>query len=203
MGGRRTGPSPRGLVQPRSGMKRTFDLLVSAVGLILLAPVMLIIGWLVARSSPGGALFVQARVGKSEKLFDCYKFRTMAQGAPVAGSHEVSGSWITPIGRRLRSLKIDELPQLFNVLRGDMSLVGPRPCLPNQVEVIAARRARDVFEIQPGITGIAQLASIDMSTPEKLAEADRRYMETRTFLGDLRIIAATALGGGSGDAAIR
>jgi len=184
-------------------MKRTFDLLVSAFGLIILAPVMLIIAALVSRSSPGGALFAQSRVGRSEKLFRCYKFRTMAHGAPVAGSHEVSGSWITPIGRRLRSLKLDELPQLLNVLRGDMSLVGPRPCLPNQAEVIAARRARRVFDIRPGITGIAQLASIDMSMPEKLAEADRRYIDTRTFLGDLRIIAATALGGGSGDAVIR
>jgi O-antigen biosynthesis protein WbqP len=184
-------------------MKRAFDLLVSALGLIFLAPVMLIIAGLVSRSSSGGALFVQSRVGKAEKLFRCYKFRTMAHGAPVAGSHEVSGSWVTPIGRRLRSLKLDELPQLFNVLRGDMSLVGPRPCLPNQAEVIAARRARNVFEIRPGITGIAQLASIDMSTPEQLADADRRYIDTRTFLGDLRIIAATLLGGGSGDAVVR
>jgi len=184
-------------------MKRTFDLLVSALGLIFLAPVMLIVALLVSRSSPGGALFVQSRVGKSEKLFRCYKFRTMAHGAPVTGSHEVSGSWITPIGRRLRSLKLDELPQLFNVLRGDMSLVGPRPCLPNQAEVIAERRARNVFEIRPGITGIAQLAAVDMSTPEKLAEADRRYIDTRSFLGDLRIIAATVLGGGSGDAVVR
>jgi O-antigen biosynthesis protein WbqP len=183
-------------------MKRTFDLLVSVAGLILLAPAMLIIAWLVARSSPGGALFVQHRVGRSERLFKCYKFRTMARGAPVAGSHEVSGNWITPIGRRLRSLKLDELPQLFNVVRGDMSLVGPRPCLPNQAAVIAARRARKVFDIRPGITGIAQLASIDMSTPDKLADADRRYVESRTFLGDLRIIAATVLGGGSGDAVI-
>jgi O-antigen biosynthesis protein WbqP len=198
MDGRHMRPSPPGLA-----MKRTFDLVVSVVGLIFLSPVMLIIAWRVARSSPGGALFVQARVGRSERLFKCYKFRTMAKGAPVAGSHEVSGSWITPIGRRLRSMKLDELPQLLNVLRGDMSLVGPRPCLPNQAEVIAARRARNVFDIRPGITGIAQLASIDMSTPEKLAEADRRYIDTRTFWGDLRIIAATALGGGSGDAVIR
>src|SRR5215211_3939421 len=180
------GPSPPGLA-----MKRTFDLLVSALGLIFLAPVMLIVALLVSRSSPGGALFVQSRVGRSEKLFRCYKFRTMAQGAPVAGSHEVSGNWITPVGRRLRSLKLDELPQLFNVLWGDMSLVGPRPCLPNQTEVIAARRARNVFDIRPGITGIAQLASIDMSTPEHLAEADQSYLETRTFLGDLRIILMT------------
>src|SRR5215470_9802000 len=181
-------------------MKRVFDFVVAALGLVFLMPVMLIIGYLVSRSSPGGALFVQARVGKSEKLFDCYKFRTMAHGAPVAGSHEVAASWVTPIGKRLRSLKLDELPQLFNVLRGDMSLVGPRPCLPNQAEVIAARRARGVFAIRPGITGIAQLAAIDMSMPEKLAEADSIYMRDRSFLGDLGIIAKTVLGQGSGDA---
>ena len=189
------GSSPPGLA-----MKRTFDLLVSILGLILLAPVMLIIAWRVARSSPGGALFVQARVGRSEKLFDCYKFRTMAQGAPVAGSHEVSGNWITPIGRRLRSLKLDELPQLFNVLRGDMSLVGPRPCLPNQAEVIAARRARDVFDIRPGITGIAQLASIDMSTPDSLRKPTAAIWRAALFrrLTDHR---GDRVGGGSGDAA--
>jgi O-antigen biosynthesis protein WbqP len=184
-------------------MKRAFDFLVSALGLIVLMPVMLVIAYFISRSSPGGVLFAQSRVGKSEKLFRCYKFRTMTQGAPVAGSHEVAESWITPTGRRLRSAKLDELPQLFNVLRGDMSLVGPRPCLPNQIEVIAARRARNVFRIRPGITGPAQLASIDMSTPEKLAQADSRYIDSRSFIGDLRIIAATVLGGGFGDAAIR
>jgi O-antigen biosynthesis protein WbqP len=184
-------------------MKRAFDFLVSALGLIVLIPVMLVIAFFVSRSSRGGVLFVQTRVGKSEKLFRCYKFRTMAYGAPNAGSHEVAESWITPTGRRLRSAKLDELPQLFNVLRGDMSLVGPRPCLPNQIEVIAARRARNVFCIRPGITGMAQLASIDMSTPERLAQADSRYIESRSFMGDLRIIAATVLGGGFGDAASR
>src|SRR5690349_21733776 len=176
-------------------MKRAFDFVVAALGLVLLMPLMLVIFYFVSRSSPGGALFVQARVGKSERLFDCYKFRTMAHGAPVAGSHEVAASWVTPIGARLRSLKLDELPQLFNVLRGDMSLVGPRPCLPNQAEVIAARRARNVFDIRPGITGVAQLAAIDMSTPEKLAEADKSYMQRRSFFGDLAIIARTVLGG--------
>src|SRR5450432_2386536 len=180
-------------------MKRTFDFAVSALGLIVLMPVMLIIAYFVSRSSPGGALFVQARVGKSEKLFQCYKFRTMARGAPVAGSHEVGESWITPTGRRLRSAKLDELPQLFNVLRGDMSLVGPRPCLPNQIDVIAARRLRKVFNIRPGITGSAQLASIDMSTPDRLAQVDSDYIENLTFIGDLRILVATVLGGGYGD----
>src|SRR5262245_53286957 len=147
-------------------MKRAFDFVVAASGLVLLMPVMLIIFYLVSRSSPGGALFVQARVGKSERLFDCYKFRTMAHGAPVAGSHEVAASWVTPIGARLRSLKLDELPQLFNVLRGDMSLVGPRPCLPNQGEVVAARRARNVFAMQPGRTGISHRDGDESSAPE-------------------------------------
>lgn len=184
-------------------MKRTFDFIVSALGLFVLMPFMLTIAYFVSRSSRGSVLFVQDRVGKSEQPFRCYKFRTMAHGAPVAGSHEVAESWITPTGRRLRSAKLDELPQLFNVLRGDMSLVGPRPCLPSQIDVIVARRARNVFGIRPGITGIAQLASIDMSTAERLAEADHGYILNQTFMGDLKIIAATVLGAGYGDAVRR
>jgi O-antigen biosynthesis protein WbqP len=184
-------------------MKRALDFLISAFGLIVLMPPMLIIAYLVRRSSPGGALFVQTRVGRAEKPFQCYKFRTMASGAPQGGSHEVGENWITPIGRRLRAFKLDELPQLFNVVRGDMSLVGPRPCLPSQADVIAARRRRDVFSIRPGITGLAQLASIDMSTPDRLAEIDGRYVASQTLLGDLMIIARTVAGGGSGDAANR
>ncbi|MEC5325877.1 sugar transferase [Aurantimonas sp. A3-2-R12] len=182
-------------------MKRLFDFTVAAIALALLWPVMLATAILVRRSSPGGALFVQPRVGRYEMPFECYKFRTMAVGAPVAGSHAVSSSWVTPLGRRLRSAKLDELPPLFNVLRGDMSLVGPRPCLLNQPAVIEARRKRNVFGVRPGITGPAQLAAIDMSTPEALAEADRGYVDSQSFVGDLRIILSTTLGGGAGDAA--
>ena len=182
-------------------MKRGFDILASLVGLIMLSPVMLVVAIIVRRSSPGAALFVQERVGRGEKNFACYKFRTMATGAPVAGSHEVAGSWVTPVGRKLRAWKLDEIPQLYNVLRGEMSLVGPRPCLPNQADVIAARHKRDVFSVRPGITGPAQLAGIDMSMPERLADADRSYIDTQTFWGDLRMILATAFGRGTGDAA--
>jgi O-antigen biosynthesis protein WbqP len=184
-------------------MKRTLDFLISAAGLILLMPVMLVIAFLVRRSSPGGALFMQTRVGRAEQPFQCYKFRTMASGAPQGGSHEVGESWITPLGRRMRAFKLDELPQLFNVMRGDMSLVGPRPCLPSQAEVIAARRKHNVFSIRPGITGLAQLGGVDMSTPDKLAEFDGRYVRTQTLSGDLMIIAKTVVGAGSGDAATR
>ncbi|QPC87057.1 sugar transferase [Mesorhizobium sp. NBSH29] len=182
-------------------MKRAFDGLAAFAGLILLSPVMLVVAIMVRRSSPGPALFAQQRVGQGEKPFICYKFRTMATGAPVAGSHEVPGSWVTPLGKKLRAWKLDEIPQLYNVLLGEMSLVGPRPCLPGQAEVIAARRKLDVFSVRPGITGPAQLFGIDMSTPDALAKADRGYIDTRTFWGDLRLIVATALGGGAGDAA--
>ena len=183
-----------------SSMKRLFDLVMAALGLLALSPLLLWIAMRVRATSEGGAMFVQERVGRNERVFRCYKFRTMYTAAPNAGSHEVAASWVTPLGVRLRRRKLDELPQLWNVLRGDMSLVGPRPCLPSQPDVIRARRAADVFSVRPGITGSAQIAGIDMSTPEKLAAADRRYIDTQSFFTDLRIILATARGGGAGDA---
>lgn len=188
---------------PPSPMKRLFDLTAASCALVLLSPALLWIALKVRRSSPGDALFVQLRVGRHETLFRCYKFRTMFTQAPNAGSHELPASWITPLGQALRRYKLDELPQLWNVLRGDMSLVGPRPCLPSQIDVIEARRAAGVFSVRPGITGTAQLAGIDMSTPGPLAEADRRYVEGRSFLGDFAMIWSTALGRGTGDAVKR
>lgn len=181
-------------------MKRLFDFFVSLVALVILLPVMLVVAVIVRKTSPGGALFAQERVGRHEKSFICYKFRTMASGAPVVGSHHVSSSWITPVGKRLRQAKLDELPQLYNVLRGEMSLVGPRPCLPNQQDVIEARRRLGIYSIRPGITGPAQLAGIDMSTPEQLALADSEYLKNQSFVRDLRILVKTAMGRGSGDA---
>lgn len=181
-------------------MKRLFDLFAAICGLVFLSPVMLWIAVMVRRSTPGGAIFAQDRVGRGERVFRCYKFRTMYTTAPNAGSHEVTASWVTPEGARLRRYKLDELPQLWNVLRGEMSLVGPRPCLPTQDDVIQARRAAGVFSVRPGITGSAQLAGIDMSTPDHLAQADRDYVEKHDFFGDIRIIVATVSGRGTGDA---
>jgi len=181
-------------------LKRVFDFLAAGLGLVLLAPVMLIVAALIKRSSAGPAVFAQTRVGRGERPFTCYKFRTMAHGAPNAGSHHVSGSWITPLGHKLRATKLDEIPQLFNVMRGDMSLVGPRPCLPSQTELVEARRERGVYGIRPGITGPAQLRGIDMSTPAELADVDAEYVRTRSFPGDLHILVMTVLGGGRGDA---
>ncbi|WP_082597293.1 sugar transferase [Rhizobium sp. Root708] len=185
------------------GLKRVLDFSASLFGLIVLSPVLLVIAYLVRRSSPGGALFLQERVGYNEKPFTCIKFRTMAAGTPNVGSHDAAEAWITPIGRTLRAYKLDELPQLINVLRGDMSLVGPRPCLPTQSGVIAARRAKNVFSIRPGITGLAQLSGIDMSTPEALAKADAEYIRTAGLWRDLKLILGSIAGKGSGDAATR
>ena len=143
---------------------------------------------------------MQKRIGQDQKVFLMYKLRTMLASTEDRASHEVSLENITGVGRVLRRTKLDELPQIINVLIGDMSVVGPRPCLPSQTELIDERAARGVYDIRPGITGPAQLAGIDMSTPRALAEADARYVEARTLMGDLRLILATATGRGRGDA---
>ncbi|WP_334176978.1 sugar transferase [Pseudoxanthobacter sp.] len=184
-------------------LKRAFDFLAALGGLIVLLPALAVLVVLIRRDSPGPAFFVQIRVGRNERPFRCYKLRSMKTGTPNRASHEVGASAITPIGAFLRRTKLDELPQLWNVLMGDMSLVGPRPCLPSQHELIAARRARGVFALRPGITGLAQIRDIDMSVPERLARVDAEYLASQSFAGDLRILLATVRGGGQGDAAHR
>ncbi|MCO6186620.1 sugar transferase [Rhizobium sp. L1K21] len=184
-------------------MKRLFDFAVAAVMLVVLSPVIAIVAVVIKLTSKGPAIFAQTRVGWHEKPFKCLKFRTMQVDTPNVASHQASTAWITPVGRFLRKSKLDELPQLWNVLLGEMSLVGPRPCLPTQEELVAARRRLDVFSVRPGITGSAQLAGLDMSEPQRLAVADRQYVDERSFAGDIGILFNTALGKGSGDAAGR
>jgi len=181
--------------------KRGMDIAFSLIILVLFSWLLLAIGLVIRLQSDGPALFRQERLGKDRRPFTCYKFRTMDVRAPNVGSHEVSSSVITPVGRILRRTKLDELPQAINILLNQMSLVGPRPCLPTQNDVIAARERLGVFSIMPGITGLAQIRGIDMSTPETLAEWDARYMATRSIVSDLQIILATARGSGKGDAA--
>jgi len=182
-------------VTTNSATKRIFDIVVSVVALVGLSPVFLAVALMVWAVSGRKVFFVQTRLGFQERPFSCFKFRTLKHGAPIAPSHEIDSGWVTPAGRMLRKAKLDELPQLVNVLRGDMSLVGPRPCLPVMTDVIAARRQLGVFSVRPGITGIAQLRGIDMSTPERLASADRSYIDKRTFGLDLRILFLTAIRG--------
>jgi lipopolysaccharide/colanic/teichoic acid biosynthesis glycosyltransferase len=179
--------------------KRMLDL-VFALAVIVGFGWGLVLIWLWIRAtSTATPLFAQTRLGKDEKPFLCYKFRTMHPETKQAGTHEISPDAVTPIGHVLRKTKIDELPQVWNILRGEMSVVGPRPCLPAQVEVVAQRRVQGVFAMVPGITGLAQVQGIDMSTPERLAQTDAEYMRSRSFWGDVRLIILTALGQGCGD----
>jgi lipopolysaccharide/colanic/teichoic acid biosynthesis glycosyltransferase len=139
-------------------------------------------------TSEGPGLIFQQRVGKGGRLFKCLKFRTMVANTPNMGTHEVEPSSITKLGAFLRKTKIDELPQVINLLRGEMSLVGPRPCLPNQIDVIAARELRGVFDVRPGITGLSQVYGIDMSDPARLAVTDEFYIASLSMLSEFRII---------------
>jgi O-antigen biosynthesis protein WbqP len=180
-------------------MKRISDIILALLVLPFALPVILACVVAIRSTSPGPALFRQTRVGLQERPFTCYKLRTMFRDTQNAPSHETSVSSVTPVGKWLRRLKLDELPQLVNILRGEMSIVGPRPCLPAQTELIEARRARGIYAIRPGITGRSQVAGIDMSDPERLAKSDAEYLRDMSFATDLRLIIETALGAGRGD----
>jgi O-antigen biosynthesis protein WbqP len=184
-------------------VKRAVDIL-AALALGVVALFVVSIAMIAIRlESPGSPVFAQKRVGRGERVFTCYKLRTMLQDTGEQPSHNVDRSAITRVGAFLRHFKVDELPQLVNVLRGEMSLVGPRPCLPSQHELIEARRRRGVFAVLPGITGLAQIRGVDMSDPERLASLDQEYVDSRSLIGDLRLLLQTAVGHGHGDPAIR
>lgn len=181
-------------------LKRLFDVfvcIVFALPALLITVIALPIIWIDAKANP---LFRQARVGRAGRPFTMLKLRTMRVDTPDRASHEVSAGTITRSGRLLRRSKIDEIPQLWNVLVGDMSLVGPRPCLPTQTQLIEERARLGVLKLRPGITGVAQLAGLDMSDPIALAQADATYQSNWSLSRDLLILAQTALGKGSGDA---
>lgn len=179
-------------------MLRLLDFLIALFGLLLAAPFIFII-YLIILFTLGSPIFRQERVGQYQKPFTLIKFRSMRQGTASVASHLVDATAITPFGAFLRRTKLDELPQLLNVIRGDMSLVGPRPCLFNQSELIIERSSRGVFVAKPGITGLAQLSNIDMSTPQLLAETDARMLQGLTVLTYFVYILMTVLGKGSGD----
>lgn len=183
----------------RLSWQRPLDIAFSAAGLVAASPLLLgttIIGYF----DTGSPLFIQERVGKDKKPFKLVKFRTMSLGTASVASHLADNSSITKLGRILRKTKLDELPQLVNVLKGEMSLVGPRPNLYNQHELIESRNSQGVYDVLPGITGLAQLSGIDMSTPELLAETDKEMIDNLTLQNYFSYIIRTALGKGSGDA---
>ena len=162
------------------------------------SPILLLL-ILIGLLDTGSPIFRQQRLGRDQKPFTLIKFRTMRVDTASVATHLASASAITPFGHFLRRTKLDELPQLWNVLKGEMSLVGPRPGLPNQLELTAAREAHGVFTVRPGITGLSQVNEIDMSTPEKLAESDARMIANMSITNYFRYIIMTVLGKGSGD----
>ena len=191
---------PKGLVMP--ARKRIFDVTICLLLAIPAAVVVGVASLVVAIDTRANPLFRQRRVGKGGIDFEILKLRTMYVATPNLASHEVGTAAITPSGRLIRRLKIDELPQLVNVLTGDMSLVGPRPCLPNQADVILERARLGVSDLLPGITGPAQIAGIDMSDPKRLALADAGYLRRWSITTDLLLLVKTVRGEGAGDAAI-
>lgn len=177
---------------------RLFDVIASFLGLLTLSPIMIAL-YIAGLFDTGSPLFVQRRLGFKQKEFKLVKFRSMRVGTAQVGTHLAQNTEITKLGKFLRGSKLDELPQLWNVLLGDMSLVGPRPGLPNQDELREQREKRNIFEVRPGITGLGQINEVDMSTPSKLSRYDSLMIKNLTFCLYIQIITLTITGKGRGD----
>ena len=179
-------------------MIRVYDVILAGLGLIILFPLALIL-YGACYIDTRRPLFLQVRVGRGLIPFTLVKFRTMHPQTVSLASHLTNPSAVTRLGWLLRRTKLDELPQLWNVFIGDMSLVGPRPCLFNQEELIQQRLTLGVFTARPGITGLAQITGIDMSTPVLLAQTDASMLKTLDSYNYFKLVFFTILGKGWGD----
>lgn len=176
-------------------MKRFFDLLLALFCLTVLWPVILAAALAVRLTSPGPAIYWSDRVGRNNLIFRMPKFRSMAVGTPAVATHLMQNAehFLTPIGGVLRKSSLDELPQIWSVLRGDMSFVGPRPALFNQHDLIEARTARGVHLLRPGVTGWAQVNGRDELELAQKVAFDSEYLARQSFFFDLKILLMTAL----------
>lgn len=178
-------------------MKRILDFIFSLVAVIVLFPLILVLYILVYISSGSPVIFKQQRVGYENKLFTIYKFRTMKRGMRQTKTENLTKEEverdITALGKILRKLSLDELPQLFNILKGDMSFVGPRPLIPEEDEIRKLREEYNVYSVRPGITGWAQVNGRDFVTDEEKAKLDRDYVENKSILFDIKIMLKTVL----------
>ncbi|MEC6798278.1 sugar transferase [Photobacterium sp. S4TG1] len=181
---------------------RYIDIALSAIGLLIGWPILLVI-LIIGFFDSKKPIFLQKRVGLYGREFTLIKFRTMSIGTRSVATHMVDASSVTKFGTILRKTKLDELPQLINVLCGDMSFVGPRPCLFNQVELINERDKRGVLNVLPGITGLAQVSNIDMSDPILLAKIDQEMINSLSIHQYFKYIFQTVFGSGSGDNVIK
>ena len=176
-------------------LKRVFDFFMSLIAIIILSPVILIVALAVKFTSPGPMLFKQRRIGKDNVEFEIYKFRTMRIDTPNVPTHllENPDQWITPVGKFLRKTSLDELPQLFNILKGEMSIVGPRPALYNQIDLRDMRTAVGVHKLIPGLTGWAQINGRDEIPLSLKVRLDKEYLDRKSFFFDIKIIFMTVL----------
>jgi len=179
-------------------MIRYFDIFLSLLGIVLLSPAFVVV-FIVLLFESGSPVFSQKRMGRNKSPFILIKFRTMSLDTVSVATHLLDRSFVTTFGNFLRKTKLDELPQLWNVLRGDMSLVGPRPNLLNQEELIKAREALNVYNVRPGITGLAQVKDIDMSSPQLLAKTDAEMISNMSLANYFKYIFLTVAGKGQGD----
>jgi O-antigen biosynthesis protein WbqP len=179
-------------------MNRLLDIGISLLALLVLYPFLLVIFFL-GLADTGSPIFQQIRVGQNQRPFTLIKFRTMKRETLSVATHLADPQAVTQIGHFLRRSKLDELPQLWNVLKGEMSLVGPRPCLFSQEELIGERERLGVFAVRPGITGLAQIKGIDMSTPQLLAKTDAEMLASLGVREYFQYLWWTILGKGSGD----
>ena len=179
-------------------MIRYFDIFLSLLGIVLLSPAFVVV-FIVLLFESGSPVFSQKRMGRNKTPFILIKFRTMSLDTVSVATHLLDRSSVTTFGNFLRKTKLDELPQLWNVLRGDMSLVGPRPNLLNQEELIKAREALNVYNVRPGITGLAQVKDIDMSSPKLLAKTDAEMISNISLANYFKYIFLTVAGKGQGD----
>lgn len=180
-------------------IKRSIDIGFSLAIILFFWWLMFIIWCMIKLTSKGPAIFAQKRIGNYGAEFTCYKFRTMYLDTKEAGTHEITSDNIMKIGKILRKLKLDELPQIWNILCNQMSLVGPRPCLPSQTLLRNLRENKNIYSMKAGLTGLAQIQGIDMSKPDQLTDIEAQYLAVRTNVLDMQILIKTFLGSGQGD----
>lgn len=176
-------------------MKRVFDFFISLIGTIILSPIILILSVIIKCTSEGPILFKQRRIGIDNTEFEIYKFRTMRIDTPNVATHllENPEQWITPIGKVMRKTSLDELPQLFNILKGDMSIVGPRPALYNQYDLNEMRTKLGIHKILPGLTGWAQINGRDAIDLIDKVRYDKYYLDNMSFWFDIKIMFLTGI----------
>ena len=168
--------------------------LIILIALLLLLPFLSLLMLIIIIEDGMPAIFIQERVGFQKKIFHLLKVRTMKNNTLQAGTHDVDQTQVLRCGKIIRKFKLDEFLQLINVLKGDINLVGPRPSLANQTQLVLERDKLGIYEIKPGITGLSQVCGYDMSDPKKLAFVDNMYIKHQSFVLDFKILISTFTG---------